>query len=261
MVRATHAGCGSSTRIRIPGVLPAGAVRRVLCDGCEVAYSCGPVEEIAPSPGSRLTGAFADTRPPAWLGNAPGAVWRFASLPLAAILVAAILLAVQSGGEDPQTISGPSFREVARGESVAIARPDFTVALPPAWGRTEPPTGAAFAGASLDGSANAFLWIKREPGLNLERFEARALRQMRTLAPNAEVYERIPSQVDDGTVIRLHGTSGQGESKVTHDATLRAVGPLRYYLETELAAGSSYTASTGVDLVHDTFLPTPAQVR
>jgi hypothetical protein len=56
VVRATHDACGGETRVRLPRVLAAGVVHRVVCAVCAGDYEVGAIEEVAPAPVA-LTGA------------------------------------------------------------------------------------------------------------------------------------------------------------------------------------------------------------
>lgn len=56
VVRATHDACGGETRVRLPRVLAAGVVHRVVCAVCARDYEVGAIEEVAPAPVA-LTGA------------------------------------------------------------------------------------------------------------------------------------------------------------------------------------------------------------
>jgi hypothetical protein len=46
LVRVRHADCGAETRVRLPRAIPAGVVRRVVCERCAATYECDQVEEI-----------------------------------------------------------------------------------------------------------------------------------------------------------------------------------------------------------------------
>ena len=50
VVRATHDACGGETRVRLPRVLAAGVVHRVVCAVCASDYEVGAIEEVAPAP-------------------------------------------------------------------------------------------------------------------------------------------------------------------------------------------------------------------
>src|SRR5438094_9031100 len=40
VVRCPHEACGADTRVRVPRVLAASTVRRVVCDGCRDRFEC-----------------------------------------------------------------------------------------------------------------------------------------------------------------------------------------------------------------------------
>jgi hypothetical protein len=86
LIRARHDACGTATRVRLPRVVPARAVRRVVCERCESPYDAGPVEEIALIDPARQAPA-----------PAPGEsrARRWGSAVLAAFAVAGILLLIR----------------------------------------------------------------------------------------------------------------------------------------------------------------------
>jgi hypothetical protein len=82
LVRCEHEACGAQTRVRLPGVLPAKVVRRVVCDGCRQPFECDYVLDA----GIMAPGGLAPKLP---------RVWRFLSVPVAAALVIGALLLIQ----------------------------------------------------------------------------------------------------------------------------------------------------------------------
>ena len=82
LVRCEHEACGAQTRVRLPGVLPATVVRRVVCDGCRQPFECDYVLDA---------GVIAPGGPAPKLPRA----WRFLSVPVAAALVIGALLLIQ----------------------------------------------------------------------------------------------------------------------------------------------------------------------
>ena len=88
VVGAAHEACGNETRVRIPGALPAQAVRRVVCGHCARPFECDAYE--AATAGG---GGWRDSLPdfvalipprPAFFDMPPGRLWRWISVPLAA---------------------------------------------------------------------------------------------------------------------------------------------------------------------------------
>jgi hypothetical protein len=98
-VRCRHAACGAETRVRLPGVLSADAVRRVVCDSCQRAFTCqGVVDEGAVEPTSPP--AAVPTSPsrvgvPGWLSDPESRAWRYLSIPIAASVVIGALALIQ----------------------------------------------------------------------------------------------------------------------------------------------------------------------
>ena len=92
LVRAEHDGCGAATRVRLPQVLDAEAVRRVVCDGCHEPYECDQVLEVGvvhPPRENHVEPARFDLH---------GHAWRYLSAPVAAALVIAGLVLIQHLG-------------------------------------------------------------------------------------------------------------------------------------------------------------------
>ncbi len=46
LVRCEHEACGVETCVRLPAVLPAKVVRRVVCDGCRQPFECDYVLDV-----------------------------------------------------------------------------------------------------------------------------------------------------------------------------------------------------------------------
>ena len=82
LVRCEHEACGAQTCVRLPGVLPAKVVRRVVCEGCRQPFECDYVLDV----GVIAPGGLAPKLPLAW---------RFLSVPVAAALVIGGLLLIQ----------------------------------------------------------------------------------------------------------------------------------------------------------------------
>lgn len=286
LVRVRHGECGAETRVRLPRALPARVVRRVVCENCAAIYECEQVEEIglldageaiaraqtAVSPGAMAAGSPPTPVPPYRLWTLPrprlphispphihSRAWRWASAVLAAGAVAAILLIVQGGdGETAPQGGAAAPGQTAAGEKAStqarfVTEPGFSLALPPGWERTPAEGGAALTARSVDGGADATLWIERAPQLSLREFELRSLAQLESLAGNSEVLDRIAAPTVAGTVVQLGADVGGAPSVVT----LRAAGPFRYYLATSVAPGASRPASEGAELIHGSFVPEP----
>lgn len=294
-VSAVHAECGRKTRIRIPGSLDADSVRRVSCAGCGRVYRPEKVDQVhgprvvgrilrmrrprlprrtqaelrltpealAPRVGNPARSALAgvdptvpDTIPASWTRRRPGKIWALVSLPIAAGLVIGALTLLQSDNQTEPGSSATPISDIARNAEF-IEAPEYSIALPPGWGRAEAPNGATLAAVAADQGADAVLWISRDPSLELDAFQERTLKQLSKLAPNARIVERIVAPSQDGTTVRMRadGTDDTG-SVTTYEVTLRAVGPLRYYLATTLYEGAGRQSVDGIELLHGSFLPT-----
>ncbi len=244
ILRATHEACGATTRLRLPRSLPAAAIRRIVCESCREGYG----SELTEPRAGALIARFAA---PAFAAERPGALWPIASVPIAALLVTAALVVIPGAGELPRGIASPSLGSVVNGQFRTVAKSDFTLVIPPNWGKTNPPEGAAFAAASADEDADAVLWIERDPDLSFAEFERRSRARITEITGNVREVERIDAPTDSGTSVRLRGVNEEGTS---YDVTLRMVGDLHYYLITTLALDADTLAVQGVDLIH-TFTP------
>ena len=69
----------------------------------------------------------------------------------------------------------------------------YSLTLPDGWRTTARPPGSAFAATSADGLATTTLWIRRNPGLDLDSFERRAKRDLGKLGRNVEVLDPFVS--------------------------------------------------------------------
>jgi hypothetical protein len=97
-VRCRHDACGADTRVRLPMVLSAAAVRRVVCDSCQRAFTCqGVIDEGAVEPASPPAAPTSPSRVgvPAWLSDPESRAWRYLSIPIAAAMVIGVLALIQ----------------------------------------------------------------------------------------------------------------------------------------------------------------------
>ncbi len=121
VIAARHAACGEATRVRLPETVPARAVRRLRCAGCEQAFEAERVEEIGVEEPAAVAATAAATVPPASPPppspprprlpklpslpafpklNPESRSWRLASIPIAAALVVGGLLLLQGDGDE-----------------------------------------------------------------------------------------------------------------------------------------------------------------
>ena len=263
VVRAQHEACGRATRVRLPVHLPAGAVRRVVCQGCARAFETPEVEEVELLDPAKGDGAPVEARRPGW---------HYLSIPVAAVAVIAGLMAIQGGGDeeppfgaavptevaDGQRAGGPAAGGAKEGGGAAnlVRESSFSLALPSGWKRTPAQDGATFAAATHAGHADATLWVERDPGLSLIEFEARSLDQLKALAGSARVVERVAAPTPEATILRLAADAPAGSP--AYEVTLRSAGPYRYYLATTVEPGASAKATEGAELIHGSFVPSGA---
>lgn len=257
MVRCRHEACGASTRVRVPQAVPARAVRRVVCDGCRQAFDCDAADD---------RGVVATAESGSW---SQSRVWKYLSLPLAAAAVIAVLILVQSGGDEP----GQESASTAPAVPAEAAKPDapatsskseegaelvkgssYTLALPNGWQRAEPEAGATFAAVASEGGAEATLWVRRDPNMSFPEFESQSLAQLRrATGTSAEVTDRTAAPTVDGTIVTLAANPPEGGPD--YEVTLRATGPYRYYLATTVEPDASQTAAEGAELIRSSFVP------
>jgi hypothetical protein len=271
-VAASHDGCGEATQVRLPGSVPASAVRRLRCSGCDETYEAALVSDLGVEKprgpwrvGARLPRPQVPSLPSVDFAEP---AWRFASVPIAAIAVIVGLMLLQRGAnERPADESATAeanaeaaaprnvdAREaVGSGRAKLVRGSSFSLALPRGWERVKPQGGATFAAVSADGEADTTLWIERDPRLDLASFEARSLRQLEALAGSARVVERVPAPTPDATIVRLAADSPADQPEF--EVTLRTSGPYRYYLATTVQPEPSPGALNGANLIHGSFTP------
>ena len=250
VLSARHDVCGERTRLRVPAVLPARAVRRVVCHGCAQTFATEGLSEPRPwlDPGSRT--------------------WRYVSVPVAAGAVVGGLLLIQ--GQDDGGI--PTLSPAAQGHGAAavhqparhanaapqpgarlIRGSTFSLALPGGWRRTAPEAGATFAATAPAAAADVSLWIDRDAGLDFPTFEARSLEQLRQLAGSAHIVDRIAAPTPDATVVRLAADAPAGSAR--YEVVLRASGPFRYYLATTLQPDAPPAVAEDIRLIQGSLTP------
>lgn len=263
VVAARHPRCGADTRVRLPGAVPARAIRRLRCDGCERTFEAPEVEDLGLEREARRR-------------RVPG--WRWLSIPAGAAAVIAALVLIQGPGSTPApgltsssagsaagtAANQPAAREpsrrrqggAGRREAKLVRGSSYALALPPGWKRDgDPGGGAALALVAGDGSADATLWVERAPDLDLASFEQRSLEQLRSLAGSARVVEKVSAPRPEGTIVRLAADAPPGEPRL--EVTLRAAGPFRYYLATTIRPDAPRAVADGAELIHGSFTPEP----
>src|SRR5436190_184809 len=235
LVRCPHDACGGETRVRVPRVLAASAVRRVVCDGCREPFDCegalddgvgeaAPLAAAAvaaerPTPAPQAEGAGAArparSRMPRWLSDPESDAWRYLSIPIAAAAVIGALLLIQS-----LTDSAPRSRSAS----------------------THAP------GRSKGGTADASLFVRRDPGVSFSNFQSLSLAQAHQVADSVHVVKHA-----HGPGVEL--AAGPQPGKPAYDVTLLAAGPYRYYLATTVDPNASRVAVEGANIVHKSFVP------
>jgi hypothetical protein len=277
VVEARHLACGATTRVMIPSVLPARAVRRVSCHGCGERFETADAREVRPFglPGiARLRESVSLPRL-----DPSSRAWRIASVPIAAALVIAGIALIQGddgvertrtpaalapapaetaeAGEASRPLSEvPGERTGGNGGGKAVAEvvrgANYSLALPTGWEKVDPPAGATFS-AVVGGEAEVTLWISEDPSLGFPDFITQSLRQLETLAPNPRVAVRIPGPTPETTVVRL--AADVPASQPSYEVLLRAAGPYRYYLALTTYPEAGPEAADGVELIANSLTP------
>lgn len=258
VVACHHAACAGDTRVRLPEVVPARAVRRVTCQQCAQPYEPASVrvvaEEAAPPP----------RRGPRVAPPAPS--WRWLSLPVAAAAVVAALLVFRGDEADTESpapsapatgggngAGGPAAPKAPK-DAQLVRESTFQLALPEGWERTAPSGGATFAAVAPGGDADVMLWIERDPKLDFAAFEARSLDQLRSVAGSAGVVDRSAGPTPEATSVTIAPTSAPPGAP-NYEVLLRADGDYWYYLATTTQVGAPQEVTEGVELVQGSFLP------
>ena len=141
VVAVQHPGCGARTRVRLPGAVPAIAVRRLRCAGCAGTFEASTVEDLGvEAPGDPARGERSQTTPrpaaapravettPTMVETPPRAVettpraraaapapvssrqrraWRWAGPAIGAAAVVGALLLIQGGESIPTSPAPP----------------------------------------------------------------------------------------------------------------------------------------------------------
>jgi len=249
--RCHHSTCDGDTSVRLPGVVPSRAVRRVVCQRCEQPYEPEHVAVVSDRPSPSLS-------------------WHWLSLPVAAVAVVGGLLVLQGGEESdsvpppappasvPDRANAPSQRPDTAAkvpkDAQLISESTFQLALPAGWKRTTPSGGATFAAVAPGAEADLMLWIEEDPKLDFASFEARSLDQLESLAGSAGVVERNPGPTPETTSITIAPASAP-EGAPNYEVLLRSSGDYWYYLATTSQPGASPEATDGIALVQGSFLP------
>jgi hypothetical protein len=265
VVRCAHRACGAETRIRLPAAIPAGAVHRVVCDGCHE-----PFDPPAARSGRNPLGPLGEAALGAWdaildardavaerLGALERAqIWTWASIPIAALAVVAGLALIQGGSEDSP---GPAsaLPAAARGAQAEYVRgAGFSLALPEGWKETDPPDGAAFAAKSKDGLADATLWIEEDPNLSFSEFEQRSLAQLGEIADNPRIVDRVEGPTVESTITELRADAPVADGVTAPvRVTLRGAGNYRLYFSTVQQPGADPQIGADIETLHASLRP------
>jgi hypothetical protein len=204
------------------------------------------------------------------------AAWRYLSVPLAGAAVIGALVLIQGSDDSSFPVTTEPTGETAQAETAtavpATSKHDkqaakaqqtkdahlvkgstFSLAMPQGWERITPPAGSTFAAQAPDGSADATLWLKRDPGLDFPSFEAQSLDQLRNLAGSAKVVNRVAAPTAEASVVTLAADAPANAPQ--YEVTLRQSGPYSYYLATTLQPSANTETADGVDLIKSSLLP------
>jgi hypothetical protein len=266
VVGAAHEACGLETRVRIPGAMPAQAVRRVVCGHCSRPFECEAYEAPDDGGGGWLA-SLPDLRGlvparPGFLDAPPGRIWRWLSVPIAAAAVIGGLILIQGGDDTATRTASPAAAADSAGKSEAefVSEPGWTMALPEGWQRGEGASGSAFSAESADGTADVTLWIEKDPDLSFDEFTQRSLEQLTQLAGSAEVVEQTTGPTLEKTRALLEANAPEESgTSAPYTVTLHASGPYRYYLSTSVEPGAPLDVIQQAKLIHTSFVPVPGE--
>ena len=266
VVGAAHEACGLETRLRIPGAMPAQAVRRVVCDHCARPFECEAYD--APGGGGGWRPSLPDLSGliparPGFLDGPPGRVWRWLSVPIAAAAVIGGLILIQGGDDSATRTASPAAAATdsqGKSEAEVVSQPGWTMALPEGWARVEGPSGSDYAAQSTDGTADVTLWIEKDPDLSFEEFTQRSLEQLTMLAGSAEIVEETTGPTLETTKALLEANAPEETgTSAPYTVTLHASGPYRYYLSTSVQPGGPSDVIQDAKLIHSSFVPVPGE--
>jgi hypothetical protein len=204
-----------------------------------------------------------------------GPAWRFLSIPVACVAVIAALVLIQGSDDSSFPVTSVPTAETAKAPAAAapatvkqdkpatkaqqsegahlVKSSTFSLAMPPGWERTAPPSGATFAAQAPNGDADATLWLKRDPSLDFPAFEAQSLNQLRDLAGSAKVVNRVAAPTAEASVVTLAADAPANAPR--YEVTLRQSGPYSYYLATTLQPSADAETAEDVDLIQTSLLP------
>ena len=182
-------------------------------------------------------------------------LWAWASVPLALLGVIAGLALLQGDSDSaPRPASPAATGGIA--DAKLIEQPGYSLALPAGWKRVDPPDGAVFAAQAKDGSADATLWIEREPELSFKQFEQRSLDQLGEIAEEPRVVDRVSAPTLEGTITELRADSPVAAGVTApYRVTLRAAGPFRHYFATVQQPGADPEVIGDIELMHNSLRP------
>ncbi len=185
--------------------------------------------------------------------------WQLISVPLIVGAVVGALLLLNGNEKSPRrvtsTAAAGSAAAAAPGDARFIHAGNYSLALPPGWKVVQPHGGAVFRAVSEDGSADATLWIERNPSMTFAQFQKRSLANLKNLADNATVHQRLPAPNGSGTIVQLRAEVPTGGGISPYLVTLRAAGPYRYYLATSVQPEAATEVRNEAALIHGSFTP------
>ena len=263
VVGAAHPTCGTETRVRVPGAIPAHAVRRVVCGHCARPFECEGYD--APDDGGGWRPSIPDLSGliparPSFFDSAPGRIWRWVSVPIAAAAVIGGLILIQGGDDTATRTASPAAAADVKNQAELVTQPGWTMALPQNWERITGPSGSAYAAESADGSADVTLWIEKDPDLSFDEFTQRSLEQLTQLAGSAEIVEQTTGPTLEQTTALLEANAPEESgTSAPYTVTLHASGSYRYYLSTSVEPGGPPEVIQEAKLIHTSFVPVEGQ--
>lgn len=136
-----------------------------------------------------------------------------------------------------------------------VRRATYSMALPRGWRSVPARGGADFQAVDPYGYADATLWVERNPSLSFRAFENRSLAHLKTLSPEAKVFQRLAAPAGESSIVQLRADVPTEGGSAPYLVTLRSLGPNRYYLATSVDPEAPTSARKAAALIHGSFMP------
>ncbi len=299
VVRTVHDACGGETRVRLPRVLAAGVVHRVICRVCGRDFEVDRIEEMeliesVPGAGPAVAAdaaaltvaaeapaaaaATAQRRLPSLprlpalslpgpLRDPSSPARRYGTIAVGALAVIAALVVIQGRGHSDDPVSSPTAPleadAAAKGGAKADGSADFvresTFSLALPDGWERMDASGGATFAAAAADGDADATLWVERDAKLD-FPTFEARSLQQLRSLAGSAQVVERvAAPTAEATVVRLAADAPEGSPAYEVTLRSAGPYRYYLATTLQPGASKQAEDGVELVHGTFTPAGAE--